>query len=188
MQKDLYATTTLYIITVGLSKLSITTFLERLACISKHKTAVIVLYAVIISWTFAFTTGVLFQCELPRPWAVFNGKCIPMLPFWIVACVVDVLTDIGMIILPIQIVSSLQLPSRKKAAVISTFALRIPLILLCIARVILLDRAIHGDWSFDSIPYATTTQAYSTISVLVACLLVSSPSWIAFARACWALV
>jgi hypothetical protein len=33
---------------------------------------------VVISWTFAFTTGVLFECELPRPWAVFNGKCIPM--------------------------------------------------------------------------------------------------------------
>ncbi|KAK7186293.1 hypothetical protein PSPO01_07682 [Paraphaeosphaeria sporulosa] len=170
IQKELYATTILYVITIGLSKLSITTFLERLACTSNHKTAVIIMYAVVISWTFAFTTGVLFQCELPRPWAVFNGKCIPMLPFWIVACLVDVLTDIGMIILPIRIISSLQLPSRKKAAIIATFALRTLLILLCITRVILLDRAIHGDWSFDSIPYAITTQAYSTISVLVACL------------------
>ncbi|KAF2450520.1 hypothetical protein P171DRAFT_516380 [Karstenula rhodostoma CBS 690.94] len=170
IQKELYTATVLYILTIGLSKLSITTFLERLACTSNHKISVIILYTVSISWTFAFTTGVLFQCELPRPWAVLNGKCIPMLPFWIAACLVDVLTDVGMIILPIRIVSSLQLPSRKKTAVISTFSLRTLLILLGITRVILLDRAIHGDWSFDSIPYAITTQAYSTVSVIVACL------------------
>lgn len=78
IQKEMYAATILYVLTVGTSKISITTFLARLACNSFHKAAVVFLGVVALCWTLAITGGVVFECQLPRPWEAFTGKCISM--------------------------------------------------------------------------------------------------------------
>ena len=67
----MYAATIMYVLTVGVSKFAITTFLSRLACTTLHKAINIV------CWLCAITAGVVFECDLPRPWEVFGGKCIP---------------------------------------------------------------------------------------------------------------
>lgn len=78
IQRSTYAATIFYVLTVGVSKLSITTFLSRLACTSRHKNARILLCALVVCWTVAITIGVVFECELPRPWQVLTGRCIRM--------------------------------------------------------------------------------------------------------------
>jgi hypothetical protein len=48
----------------------------RLAATKLHKLAIVVLGVVVICWTIAITTSVVFECALPHPWEVFSGKCI----------------------------------------------------------------------------------------------------------------
>jgi hypothetical protein len=74
----MYAATIMYVLTVGISKFAITTFLSRLAWTTLHKAINISLSVTIVCWTCAITGGVIFECELPRPWAAFGGKCIPL--------------------------------------------------------------------------------------------------------------
>jgi hypothetical protein len=33
---------------------------------------------VVLMWTLAVMTGIVFECEMPRPWEIWTGKCIPM--------------------------------------------------------------------------------------------------------------
>ncbi|PSN71748.1 hypothetical protein BS50DRAFT_672683 [Corynespora cassiicola Philippines] len=169
VQKAMYAATIMYVLTVGLSKIAITIFLLRLACRSFHRIAVRALGLVIISWTIAITAGVVFQCKLPNPWALFTGKCIPMLPFWATASAVDMFTDLAMITIPIHILWHLQLENRKKRIVITLFSIRIVLLVISIVRLNFIRRLMTSDPAYDSIPYAITTQCHSTLSVIVAC-------------------
>jgi hypothetical protein len=75
--QEMYAATIMYVLTVGVSKFGITTFLSRLACTTLHKAINVALSVTIVCWTCAITAGVVFECDLPRPWEAFGGKCIP---------------------------------------------------------------------------------------------------------------
>ncbi|KAF2112038.1 hypothetical protein BDV96DRAFT_665054 [Lophiotrema nucula] len=169
IQKEMYAATILYILTVGVSKISITAFLGRLSGTATHKTIIIILGIVILCWTIAITFGVAFACALPHPWETFTGKCISTMPFWIGSTTVDVLTDIIMIVLPIQMVWNLQMELGRKATVVFIFALRLVLIVVSILRVVYLNRFVGNDPTFDSLPYGIVTQCHSALSVIVAC-------------------
>ncbi|KAF2677530.1 hypothetical protein K458DRAFT_349898, partial [Lentithecium fluviatile CBS 122367] len=175
IQRVVYAATISYVLTVGVSKLSITTFLARLACTPIHRNAVRVLGALVVCWTTAITIGVVFECRLPRPWQIFTGKCISMFPFWFTATIIDVLTDIAMILVPVHIVSGLQLPARKKVVVMFIFALRLFLIAISVLRIYFLQHFLRGDISFNSIPFFTLTQGHATLSVIIACSLALKP-------------
>ncbi|KAF2637433.1 hypothetical protein P280DRAFT_552117 [Massarina eburnea CBS 473.64] len=170
ISKEIYISTILYIPTVGFSKLSVTIFVARLTCTPSHKRAVILLGVVISCWTISITGVVAFMCKLPRPWD-YTGQCIPIMPFWIAACAIDVLTDLGLIVLPVYIVSKLQLQTHKKVVVIFIFALRILLITLSVSRLIFFRISFSptADRSFDSIPHFILTQAHAALSVIIDC-------------------
>ncbi|KAF2662413.1 hypothetical protein K491DRAFT_709782 [Lophiostoma macrostomum CBS 122681] len=171
IHKDVYAATILYVLTVGLSKFSMCAFLTRLAATKLHKMAIAVLGIVVLCWTIAITIGVVFECALPRPWEVFTGKCIDPLAFWTPATVVDVCTDVAMIIIPIHIVWGLQMQGQRKAVVVFIFLVRVVLIIASLARLLYLRHFVRSgmDASFDSIPYGLATQVHSTLSIIVAC-------------------
>jgi hypothetical protein len=125
IQREVYAATILYVLTVGLSKFSMCAFLMRLAATKLHKLAIVVLGVVVICWTIAITTSVVFECALPHPWEVFSGKCIDPMALWTPATVVDVCTDVAMIFIPIHIVWGLQMQGQRKAVVVFIFLVRL---------------------------------------------------------------
>ncbi|KAF2198696.1 hypothetical protein GQ43DRAFT_343134, partial [Delitschia confertaspora ATCC 74209] len=169
IQKEIYAATILYILAVGMSKISMSWFLARLAGEAVHKVAVVILSSVVVAWTIAVTFGFAFQCKLPRPWDVHGGKCISIMAFWIGAAIIDIATDIVMIALPIHIVWNLQLGFREKATVCFIFVIRLILIIVSILRLVYLPGLFTSDPTFDSIPYGIATQCHSTLSVIIAC-------------------
>jgi hypothetical protein len=75
IERDMYITTLLYILTLGASKLSVTIFLGRLACTSINKAAVILLGVLVVCGAVSLAAAKAFECELPRPWD-YSGKCI----------------------------------------------------------------------------------------------------------------
>ncbi|KAF1955370.1 hypothetical protein CC80DRAFT_594523 [Byssothecium circinans] len=170
LQKHVYISNILYVLTLGFSKLSVATFLTRLACTPKHKTAVLLLGILVVCWMIAITGVVAFSCKLPRPWND-DGKCISILPFWFAASIFDILTDLLLILLPVHIVSTLQLQTRKKIFVIAIFALRILLVALSILRLVYFRfrSSQTTDRFFDTVPRFIFTQAHAALAVVIAC-------------------
>lgn len=139
--QDLYTAMILYVLTIGVAKFSVTAFLARLASASIHKIIVVILGGFVVAWTIAALLGTSFECVLPHPWETFTSKCISFvrlqfsnpavhtnleqMPFWFTLGTVDMLTDLFMVILPIQMVWGLQMELDKKALVMGIFAIRL---------------------------------------------------------------
>ena len=66
-----------------------------------------------------------FQCSLPHTWNTFGGKCIDLRAFWTYVDVMNVVTDLPLVILPAMIISKLHADTSRKAIVICCFAARV---------------------------------------------------------------
>jgi len=66
-----------------------------------------------------------FQCHLPRAWQVIGGRCIDMAGFWTFVHVINIFTDLALIVMPWIVLSQLQVETKRKAIIISCFAARI---------------------------------------------------------------
>ncbi|CAI6339732.1 unnamed protein product [Periconia digitata] len=171
IQKECYIVTILYVLSVGISKLSVMAFLDRLACTRLQRLCVTVLSILVLLWTISVTLVVVFACGLPQPWGFYQNHCIEVLPFWFSASAIDVSTDVIMILLPIQIVAGLDIKTKKKLIVMAIFTLRLFLMGLSVIRVVLMRAYLPegADLSFDSIPFHTITQAHAALSITLAC-------------------
>jgi hypothetical protein len=78
IEKAIYATSFLYVLTIGLSKFSTTTFLKQLVYKKLDRKALMFLRIVAVMWMISIGTSVLFSCALPKPWDLHDGECIPM--------------------------------------------------------------------------------------------------------------
>lgn len=74
----LYAYMILFVLAVSLSKCPVVLFLYRLARNSGQRLCVVIVGIIILIWTTAVMAGVVFQCEMPKPWAMWTGQCIPL--------------------------------------------------------------------------------------------------------------
>jgi hypothetical protein len=53
-------------------------FLHHVADSTLQRAGIMVVGVVVLIWTLAVMTGIVFECEMPRPWEIWTGKCIPM--------------------------------------------------------------------------------------------------------------
>lgn len=76
-------------------------------------------------WILSSLFVVGFQCKVPHTWDVINGSCINLVGFWTYFDVMNILTDLALIILPFIICSRLQIAFNRKVTILACFALRI---------------------------------------------------------------
>ena len=96
----------------------------------------------VILWGLGAEFAIAFQCKLPSPWAIISGKCFNTVnlasivsnlriltyrqaAFWIANGVCDILTDVIIVLLPLYLVWSLQMPWRRKGVVTIAFGSRV---------------------------------------------------------------
>ncbi|OAK97561.1 hypothetical protein IQ06DRAFT_34522 [Phaeosphaeriaceae sp. SRC1lsM3a] len=177
IQIKIFVSTILFVLALSISKCSILLFLHRTADNTLQKLGIMIIGVVVLIWTLAVMTGIIFECEIPRPWEIWTGKCIPMVPFWITATTVDIVIDVTLIILSWHMVRRLQLDYHQKTLATIIFSTRILLIAASCLRLVYLKQALSPspDPSFNYIPYAIITQSQSTISVILSCSLVLQP-------------
>ncbi|KAL5119772.1 hypothetical protein ACEQ8H_002378 [Pleosporales sp. CAS-2024a] len=178
IQVKVFVSTILFVLALSISKCSVLMFLRHVADNTlQGRTGIMVIGVVVVVWTLAVMTGIIFECEMPRPWQIWTGKCIPMIPFWITATVVDMIIDIALFLLSIQTVWRLSLDHRQKNIAFSILSLRIMLIVASAMRLGYLNQALArlSDPTFHYIPYAISTLFQSTTSVILACALAFTP-------------
>jgi len=91
----------------------------------KFQLCIWVVLAFVVGWTISFFFSHLFTCY---PITVFiepyyGNKCVETVPMFLSLLYTDVVADIVILILPIPMVLGVQLPLRKKLAVIGMFML-----------------------------------------------------------------
>jgi len=111
-------------------KLSCTAGL-RMISRESQKWIVLGFEAIVGGWGASALIVNLFQCELPTPWIYTDDrKCIDRTAFWTCYSIINITTDIGIIILFCENVLKIQIPWSKKILAMSVFGSRILYVLL----------------------------------------------------------
>jgi hypothetical protein len=86
----------------------------------------------------------IFQC-IPVS-EVFDpaGKCIPLITLYLASVPVNIITDLAVLVLPIPVLTGMQLPRKQKTILIATFGLGIYVIATDIVRVYYLQQSSSG--------------------------------------------
>ncbi|KAK5457210.1 hypothetical protein LTS15_004991 [Exophiala xenobiotica] len=134
-QKAGYAWNILYIWSLALGKLSTLSLLIALAPNkSYHRMPMRAVGGIIIVWAFASVFASAFQCDLPHPYLITTAKCFSQTSFWDAFGVIDIITDVAIMAMPIFLVYNLQLVTKKKIAVCFAFSFRIGAVICTVWR------------------------------------------------------
>lgn len=92
----------------------------------------------------------IFQC-LPVS-QVFEpvGVCIPIIELYLASSPVNVLTDIAVLVLPIPVLTGMQMPLKQKIILVATFALGLFVVTTDIIRIFYLQQSSSGYWGVSN--------------------------------------
>lgn len=172
-----YAYQILFIITICLSKISLLLFIIRLTPNNTTIRVGRIAMGVITLWGIATVFALAFQCSLPQPWNIISGVCHNQDALYYSAGIIDIITDIGVIALPLVMLWTIQIPRAKRITVMTVFIVRISYVswilhlkglwltrlrsvcLAEIARLIYLTRYLRSsDKTWDSVDLSIWTQ------------------------------
>ncbi|KAL8633775.1 hypothetical protein Q9189_000511 [Teloschistes chrysophthalmus] len=171
-QKSIYAGGFLYISVISLVKVSICLHLDSLTPVALQKSLIRGLGAFVCLWTIASIFAVAFQCRPPTPWQFMRGKCIDITGFWAAYDVVNVVTDVALVLMPWKILSKLQVEAKRKAIIIGCFAARIFVVAATIVQIYFLLNRTTGayDLTYDPWIVVLLAEIVLTLSIITACI------------------
>ncbi|KAB8289631.1 hypothetical protein EYC80_010545 [Monilinia laxa] len=139
-QKYAYASQLVYIPTLCFAKLSTLFYLRALTPDSNYAILNRVTEIGVILWTLSAEVSIVFQCNLPNPWATLSTeRCFNIGAFWKTIGALDIVSDSGIILLPIFLVWGLQMPLKRKAFVFVAFGTRVLILPLSITRLVVIS-------------------------------------------------
>ncbi|KAF1832567.1 hypothetical protein BDW02DRAFT_554610 [Decorospora gaudefroyi] len=125
-QKGEYANKLLYIATLGFAKLSIISLLKILTASVLHRNLGLVLTGFITLWAFLSTFVSAFQCGPVEPWRFIRAehRCLDLVSFWRSMGVINIMTDVALILFPVHVIITLQMSTSKKVTILTFFGAR----------------------------------------------------------------
>ncbi|KAI1101870.1 hypothetical protein F4804DRAFT_314727 [Jackrogersella minutella] len=166
-----YASVPLQITTFALVKWSIAVFIEHLSPNETHHRIDLGLRVVVGLWLVSGIFSSLFQCSIPTPWDYINGTCINRRAWWTYIGVLNVVTELGIIVLYLLIIWNLQTSLSRKVIVLSIFLTRILVIAGSIVQLVVFWNALPDSNVTQSMWLPVIlNQAVLCASILTACL------------------
>ncbi|KAH6009766.1 hypothetical protein HBI82_135910 [Parastagonospora nodorum] len=176
IQIRIFASTILFVLVLSISKCSLLMFLHRVANNTLQRVGIMTIGVVVLIWMLGVLTGIIFECEMPRPWEIWTGKCIPMVPFWITTTAIDITIDLTLLILSTHMIWLKPLTTHQKTTATAILSLRVLLILSSAIRLAYLSPFFSPtDPTLTSTPYTILSQIQSTLSILLSCALILPP-------------
>ncbi|KAI8933680.1 hypothetical protein NX059_009398 [Plenodomus lindquistii] len=174
IQTKIFVATILSVLAITIAKCSLLLFLYRLADTTIKRTGTIAIGCLLLLWTIAVIATTVFQCGMPRPWTIWTGQCISLVPFWFTATIVDIVLDAAMLLLSLYIAWPLNTGYRQKTSVSLLLSLRLLLIAASILRIIYLPRAFSrtSNPTYSYFPYAVILQTHTTLAAILSCTLI----------------
>ncbi|OCT48690.1 hypothetical protein CLCR_04817 [Cladophialophora carrionii] len=125
VQKSYYAGNIFFTLALGLSKMSVVFFLNRLTVVRTQKLVFHVLTAFIAAWTVGSTFAVALQCDLHHPWLIVDEQCPGAFLRWKIIGAFDIISELAIVLMAVYLVWGLFTTFSKKAIVVSAFAFRL---------------------------------------------------------------
>lgn len=121
----MYYSTAMYMLTMGLVKLSIVALYIRLSVSPVFRFVAYSLITFITVNTIINVLVILFPCNpVQKAWdRDIPGKCLPLLTFIIASAAINIATDIAVVVLPIQMLWTIRIPLRQKISLYILFGL-----------------------------------------------------------------
>lgn len=124
----------MYKFTINLTKTSICLlYLRIFAHVGWFRKTVYVVLAYVLLYATGSIIATIFECTpVERVWDhTIQGTCINLTEFWYANAAANIIGDFGILLLPMPVVRSLQLPSRQKWGLTMVFGLGV----LCVPSV-----------------------------------------------------
>ncbi|KGQ08132.1 hypothetical protein BBAD15_g6512 [Beauveria bassiana D1-5] len=171
--KCLYASGILYIVTLGVTKISACMTVMNVAPLGRRRGIFFVMGAIGV-WAVASVVVVIFQCQISSPWNFYTGKCVDLPAFWLFFEILNILTDLATIVAMMELVWNIQAQKSMKSLVIFIFGSRVLIIPAAICHIIYLKRAVTdfkstGD-TFAFWPPVIIRQVVQCLSIATACI------------------
>ncbi|OJJ50177.1 hypothetical protein ASPZODRAFT_128795 [Penicilliopsis zonata CBS 506.65] len=166
-QKYIYATQILLIATVTCSKLSLSLLFRTLTAEGSLKYTGHAVIAVIILWAVSSIFALAFRCSLPHPWIYSQTRCIDQGALVTAIGVVNILTDILLVLIPCIVLHQVQITRSKRLRIMAMLATRF---LVCIATGLEIHYALialhDSDRTWASIASVIWDQAMMNLSII----------------------
>ncbi|KFY81328.1 hypothetical protein V500_11536 [Pseudogymnoascus sp. VKM F-4518 (FW-2643)] len=160
LKKYVYAFSVLYNPALVATKSSILVFYLRLSRVT-NKLFRIITYAALVLVNvggLVLTLLNIFQCRpVTETFNVHNNpaKCIPIITIYLTSAPITIVTDVIILVLPIPILTGMNMPRRQKNILVFTFALGIFVMIVDVIRVYYLQQAMVNVSSLSTSPTST---------------------------------
>ncbi|KAI0162929.1 hypothetical protein BJ166DRAFT_281161 [Pestalotiopsis sp. NC0098] len=161
-----------YAICVVLTKISILCFYCRIFFPVRHLPLVSWIFGIfIVAYNLALIFTTTLQCvPLSSMWTGAPGKCFETLPPFTALGIVNVVTDVGILALPVRHIVHLRLRVTQRVQVCGIFLLGGVVCVFGIIRVVALARAPQGDSSWNQVWSGVWSFCEVAIGIVAACL------------------
>ncbi|CAJ2509238.1 Uu.00g142640.m01.CDS01 [Anthostomella pinea] len=186
IQKAYYAADVLYVPSVCLVKISLLVFIRQIAIETRLSRFVLSLVGFTAVGGVAATLAAAFQCQTPTTWEIFTPKCFNQSGFWVGFGVIDMLTDVSIVVASVVLVWNVQLAFSRKAVVVACFAPQILVIITAACRLAyLVPVTSYDNPAFRSWIAVVCTEVQVCLSVSTACIPGVKPLFEAIEAGVW---
>ncbi|KAK1139857.1 hypothetical protein N8T08_011102 [Aspergillus melleus] len=171
MQKAIYVTEILHVLTVGLGKLSFTALFYVLLSSTRWSRAVVAAAVFLVLWTVTMVIAASLECHPPEVWNLAEGNCRDLTALWIYFGVSNILIETLLVALPSLLVYSIHMSLHKRVVVIGCFSIR-TLDIVVTAVQIRYTHAFgaHSSISLELWPWFMCSQVLQTVTIISACV------------------
>ncbi|KAF1925229.1 uncharacterized protein M421DRAFT_103286 [Didymella exigua CBS 183.55] len=167
-----YANKILYIATLALAKLSIISLLMNITASDRHRHLGLGLTGFIALWGLVSVIATSFQCGGTYPWRTSSreGQCIDFIAFWQGMSVINMLTDLALILFPVHVIVTLQMSMAKKVTILTFFGARLLDIVATAVQMAYIDGFSSTNPTRDLWKWTLVTQIIECITILTSCV------------------
>jgi len=173
-QKAFWASIWIYYLALAVTKMSILFQYLRIFPTKRFRIVCLVMLAVVALYGVWGFFGSVFLCFPVRFFwdkAVPGGKCLNQFAVWFTNAAVNIVQDFVILLMPMPVLRSLDIPRRQKRVLMGIFALGG---VVCIISVIRLQALVaisnSTDPTFDNPPAATLSAVETNVGIITACL------------------
>ncbi|EAU31884.1 conserved hypothetical protein [Aspergillus terreus NIH2624] len=175
-QKGIFAAGIIYVPALGLAKASLIILYHRIVGMQKvYRWALYVIAGVVIGYSVAITFALIFACRpIQKAWnAALEGSCIDQNGLYAATAVTNTVTDVALLIVPLPVVISLNMPTIQKIGLLFMFIIGGATVVTSVIRLVTLfpflktdDKTYQIGWTDLWMYGPPSTRTRSTLMVL----------------------
>ncbi|KAJ6790134.1 hypothetical protein PWT90_05309 [Aphanocladium album] len=171
--KCMYAANVLYIVTLGVTKISACMTVMNVAPLDRRR-GIFSVMALIVLWAVSAVVTVLFQCQVSAPWNFMTGKCVNLPVFWTYFEILNIATDLATISAIVELIWNIQAQRAMKSLVGFIFGSRLIIIPAAVCHIVYWNKAATAFKStndtFEFWPPVIIRQVVQCLSIATACI------------------